>query len=66
MLLLVSEVTVEVVYNEMAAVDAVILFKSMCGRLFDVNLRRGGKLIHSALSYSLTTAIIEFARLTST
>jgi len=38
MLLLVSKLTVEVVYKEMAAVDAVILFKSMCGRLFDVNL----------------------------
>lgn len=66
MLLLVSKLTVEVVYKEMAAVDAVILFKSMCGRLFDVNLKRGGTLIHSALSYSLAAAVIEFARLTST
>jgi hypothetical protein len=38
-LLLVSKLTVEVVYNEMAAVDAVRLFKSICGRVFDVNLK---------------------------
>lgn len=49
MLLWVSKLTVEVVYKEMAAVDAVILFRNMCGRLLNVNLRRGRARLSSIL-----------------